>query len=150
MIGTRIEVAQGGGRRIIDADEAVIAAIAFEGDARSIGRPDRAGALAARLECDGGGAPIEWRQPELAFVNPCDAAARGRDGGRIAFAEPARRAASQSRYQDILLGALRIERRIRVFARAIGAIETRVGRSTRHRASRPCRPVRNRRRRCRR
>src|ERR1039458_117814 len=92
----------------------------------SIGRPDRAGALAARLESDARRARIGRRPPELALMNPSDAAVARRHGGRIAFADLARRAAREAHQPDILLGTLRIERGVRILAGAVRALEARV------------------------
>ena len=94
-IGAGVEIAQRLRGRVVDADEAVIAAAAHESDARAIGRPDRSRALAACLErLRRRDFAIDGRPPELALADEGDAVPARRDGGR---ADPRRSCGARSR-----------------------------------------------------
>ena len=128
-IGAGVEIAQRLRGRIVHANEAMVAAVAHESEVRAIGRPDRSRALAARLEhphCRV--SAIDRRPPELAVADESDARAppARRDGRRVTLADLTRCGAVQRHDPQVLLRAVRVERRIGVFAGAVGAVSTHV------------------------
>ena len=114
VVGAGVEVAQGGGGHVVDADEAVVAAVAGESEPRAVRRPAGARARASGLEDRRGRARIarHGRPPDLAAVREGDSVALGGNGSLAAFADLARRGAIQSGQPDFLRHALGVRRGI--------------------------------------
>src|ERR1019366_8865785 len=69
-IGAGVEIALRLRGRVVHANQAVVAAVAHERDARAIGRPDRSRALAPRFESlRRRGFAIHGRPPKLASAD---------------------------------------------------------------------------------
>ena len=107
---------------VVHGDEGVIAAVADEGELAAVRRPAQGARRPAGADqLLGGGRIGERRPPHLAALEKCDAVALGGDHGRIAFAQPAHRAARHRDEPDLLLDRGRQAARVGDLAAPVGA-----------------------------
>src|SRR3989442_4181042 len=126
-VHTGIEVAERLGRNVIDADEAVVVAVADERELRALRRPAQRARGTARVdELLGRSRIAQCGPPDLALTDEGDPIALGRDRRSVTLADLPRGPAGHGARPYRLLDACRHAGRVGVFAAVVRAAPTHV------------------------